>query len=82
MTIKRTTNYIEFISGLRVGSVYAGDKVIARKHNSKWLISRTYSDEPLGRCPIGTLRILIETGSMIEQKHIDYKLSDLLRYGF
>lgn len=82
MTIKKTTNYIEFISGLNTSATNAGGKAIARKHESKWFLYDPYSDKPQAVCPITSLRVLIETGKMLEQKHIDYTLSDLLRYGF
>ena len=84
MTIKRTTNYIKFICGLNTNATNAGEVTIARYHNHKWLVFDPYISDtkPQALCPIATLRILIEQGELLEQKHIDYTLDDLLKYGF
>lgn len=81
MTIHRNTNYIDFICGLDTNQTNAGERTIARKYESRWLVYRPCDPKPQAECPISTLRILIEQGKMLEQKHIDYTLDDLLKYG-
>lgn len=64
-TIKRSTNFIEFTSGIETNGCHKGEKLYAYK-NETWHIYNPRTGLSYNT-PTNTLRVMIEQGKLIEQ---------------
>ena len=79
-TIKRTTNYIRFVSGLNTSGTNCGETYEVMKGTNGWMLYDSYTGS-LYTVPVGTLRILIEQGELLVQEHRNFTLEQALKYG-
>lgn len=68
MTLKRSTNYITFISGLKTNATEQNERIEALKDAKGWhLINQV---DEIYSIPVYSLRAMLEAGSEIEQHEL------------
>lgn len=72
-SIKRSSNYIQFIAGLDTNATNRGEVFEAVKGAYGWMIYDSYTGG-VYQCTLGTLRALI--GEIRSQAHIDWETAE------